>query len=78
GGPWNYPARTTPGPGNHSVGTETHRCIRYADGSEELYHDAVDPYEWENLAGDPEQAQLKAKLAKWLPVEEAPIHRGAR
>tara|TARA_R110002096_G_scaffold252201_1_gene445159 strand:- start:2249 stop:3598 length:1350 start_codon:yes stop_codon:yes gene_type:complete len=69
---WNRPAITTHGRGNHAVRTETHRYIRYADGSEELYHDAVDPYEWKNLANNPEYANLKKRLAKWLPKEEAP------
>lgn len=69
---WSLPAITTHGRGNHAVRTETHRYIRYADGSEELYHNVEDPYEWENLASRPESADLKARLAKWLPREEAP------
>jgi arylsulfatase A-like enzyme len=69
---WDLPAITTHGRGNHSVRTETHRYIRYADGSEELYHNAEDPYEWKNLAENPEYAQLKAKLGKWLPKKEQP------
>ncbi len=69
---WALPAITTHGRGNHAVRTETHRYIRYADGSEELYHNAKDPYEWKNLASNPEYASLKVKLSKWLPKEEAP------
>ncbi len=67
---WNRPAITTHGRGNHAVRTETHRYIRYADGSEELYHNAEDPYEWKNLAGDDRYSALKLKMAKWLPKEE--------
>lgn len=52
--------------------TETHRYIRYADGSEELYYNSEDPYEWTNLAFNPEYAAVKAKMAEWLPEEEVP------
>ena len=69
---WAYPAITTHGRGNHAVRTETHRYIRYADGSEELYHNAEDPYEWKNLAGQPGTENLTRKLAAWLPEKEAP------
>ena len=67
---WKYPAITTYGRGNHAIRTETHRYIRYANGDEELYHNAKDPYEWTNLATNPEYDTLKAKLAAWLPKEE--------
>ena len=67
---WAYPAITTHGRGNHAIRTETHRYIRYANGDEELYHNAQDPYEWTNLATNPEYDSLKAKLAEWLPKEE--------
>lgn len=69
---WKLPAITTHGRGNHSVRTETHRYIRYANGGEELYHNAEDPYEWTNLADKPEHAPLKTELAKWLPKKEVP------
>ncbi len=67
---WDHPAITTHGRGNHSVRTETHRYIRYANGEEELYDHRDDPYEWKNVAGNPEHAALKKKLAKWLPKDE--------
>ena len=67
---WAYPAITTHGRGNHAIRTEEFRYIRYADGSEELYDESKDPYEWTNLASNPEYANLKAKLANWLPKEE--------
>ncbi|MEM6473309.1 MAG: sulfatase [Planctomycetota bacterium] len=69
---WGFPAITTHGRGNHSVKTETHRYIRYQDGSEELYDVIEDPYEWKNLAGKPSSNTLKTRLAKWLPGKEAP------
>lgn len=64
---WPYPAVTTHGYQNHAVRTDEWRYIRYADGSEELYHNLMDPYEWTNLANRPEYARQKAEMAKWLP-----------
>ena len=69
---WDRPAITTHGRGNHGVRSETHRLIRYANGDEELYHNAKDPYEYTNLAGHPEYATVKKQLAKWLPATEVP------
>jgi hypothetical protein len=57
---------------NHAVRTEEARYIRYADGGEELYDELKDPYEWTNLAGQPQAASQKAELAKWLPKENQP------
>lgn len=67
--PW--PALTTHGPGNHAVRTETHRYIRYADGSEELYDLTRDPNEWTNRAADASLATVKRELAKGLPRTDA-------
>lgn len=71
---WKFPAITTHGRGNHSIKTETHRYIRYADGSEELYDSVGDPYEWNNLANQTDVVLVKKKLAKWLPAldDESP------
>jgi arylsulfatase A-like enzyme len=63
---WQHPAITTHGRGNHSVRTATERYIRYADGSEEYYDHAKDPYEWENLATTSDLSRFK----KWLPKKE--------
>ena len=57
---------------NHSIRSETWRYIRYADGSEELYNHDKDPYEWTNLAKDPQYASVKADLAKFAPKVNAP------
>ena len=60
---------------NHAVRTEGWRYIRYANGDEELYDEATDPYEWTNLADDPRIAATKAELAKSLPDRGPPRHR---
>jgi arylsulfatase A-like enzyme len=65
--PWDKPAITTWLFNNHAVRNEDWRYIRYANGDEELYHNAVDPLEWTNLAAQPAHAEQKAALAKWLP-----------
>jgi arylsulfatase A-like enzyme len=69
---WSQPAVTTYERGNHAVRTEGWRYIRYADGGEELYDEAKDPYEWTNLAAQPRHAQRKAELAALLPASNAP------
>ena len=73
--PW--PAITTHNQGNHSVRTLDWRYIRYADGSEELYDLRKDQNEWTNLAKEPEHAQAKAALAKWLPKVDKPAVLGS-
>ncbi len=70
--PWDKPAITTWLYNNHSVRSEDWRYIRYANGDEELYHNAADPLEWTNLADKPEYAAQKAALAKWLPTVNNP------
>jgi hypothetical protein len=62
---------TSHGPGNDSVRTETHRYIRYADGSEELYDMRKDPHEFKNLASDPKTKKLRKKLASYFPKNPA-------
>src|SRR5690606_35091498 len=68
---WQTPAVTTHIEGNHAVRSEGWRYIRYADGSEELYDETADPYEWTNLASKPEHDAKKAELAKYLPTKNA-------
>ncbi len=46
----------------YSYRTEEWRYILYLDGSEELYRNSVDPYEWENLADDEKYASKKQEL----------------
>lgn len=69
---WDAPAITTYGFQNHAVRSEGWRYIRYANGDEELYHNAVDPHEYTNLAGLAEHAARKNELAQWLPKSDAP------
>lgn len=69
---WNQPAVTTFEYNNHAVRSEGWRYIRYANGDEELYDEAADPYEWTNLANEPSHAARKAELAKFLPTKNAP------
>ncbi len=64
---WDRAAVTTFHKDNHSIRSETWRYIRYADGSEELYNHDNDPYEWTNLAKDPQYASVKADLARFAP-----------
>lgn len=69
--PRSRPAITTHGPGNDSARSETHRYIRYADGSEELYDVRKDPHEFKNLAFDPKTKKLRKKLASYFPKNPA-------
>ena len=70
--PWERPALTTYYRGNHALRSQSWSYIRYNDGSEELYDRRRDPHEWVNRASDPELANVKADLARWIPKEEAP------
>ena len=69
---WDVPAITTHGLRNHTVRTEDWRYIRYADGSGELYHNAEDPLEYTNLAGQSAHQAKQTELAQWLPKINAP------
>lgn len=69
---WTTPALTTHGFQNHAVRTEEWRFIRYADGSEELYDETRDPFEWRNQAGLPETSAVRAELARWFPKVNTP------
>lgn len=69
---WSHPGITTYGQGRHAIRTEQWRYIHYEDGTEELYDDNRDPYEWENLAEKPEFAAKKKELATFLPKENKP------
>lgn len=73
---WSTPALTTHGFGNHALRSEKWRYIRYADGSEEFYDEAKDPYEWTNLAASSEHAVAKANLGKHLPKVNKPAPEG--
>ena len=72
---WTRPALSTFGFNNHSVRSVQYRYIRYANGDEELYNEKADPYEWTNLAANPELGSVKADLARWMPKENKPDRR---
>ena len=77
---WEHPALTTHGFQNHAVRSEGWRYIRYEDGSEELYDENKDPYEWNNLAGNTMFRSQMDIMKSYLPVKNAasvPGERGA-
>ena len=49
-----------------SVRSRRYRYTLCATGEEELYDHARDPHEWENLAGNPDYAEVKKRLRKEL------------
>ena len=65
-----HPALMTNGKGNHAVRSDRWRYIRYRDGSEELYDELNDPWEWTNLADRAEYAAVIRDHRKWLPKTE--------
>lgn len=58
--------------GNHAVRDHRYRYIRYANGDEELYDHDADPFEWRNLANNPDLEQVKMRMRQWLPQRDAP------
>ena len=54
--------------GSYSIRYEKWHYIRYIDDSEELYDLQADPEEWHNLATDIEYADMKTRLAGFLPA----------
>ncbi|MDZ4289242.1 MAG: sulfatase [Prosthecobacter sp.] len=75
---WSQPGITTFGFSNHGIRTEDWRYIHYANGDEELYNEAIDPYEWKNLAADPQYTGTKTELAKNLPTINQPSGGGGK
>ena len=71
---WRFSALTTYARKNHSLRTERYRYIRYENGAEELYDHQFDPEEWENIAGDPDQAELIFRFRLELPRRDAKYH----
>ena len=49
-------------PGGYALSARDWRYIRHIGGDEELYHTAEDPFEWTNLAENPEHEQTLAYL----------------
>ena len=46
----------------YSYRTKNWRYILYPDGTEELYNEKTDPFEWENIAGDKTYSPQKKRL----------------
>ncbi len=69
---WNGVGLTTFHLNNHSVRDERWRYIRYAGGGEELYDHDNDPYEWTNLANNPDFSPVKDQLAARMPTTNVP------
>lgn len=66
------PVLSTYGRGNHSLRDDRYRYIRYRNGEEELYDHHADPYEWQNLASDPQFDSVKSGFSQWIPTHDAP------
>lgn len=60
------PVLMTWGEGNHSMRSGHWRLTKYADDTLELYDHRTDPYEWRNLAGDPNYLNSLRELTSWL------------
>lgn len=63
---WKQAAIMTMGDGNKALRTERWRYIRYKDGTEELYDEQKDPWEWTNLAGKSDYTGEISKLKALL------------
>lgn len=57
---------------NHSIRSMKYRYIRYRNGEEELYFHVKDPFEFQNLAENPEFQQIITSFQKDLPEINLP------
>ncbi len=71
---WKFAALTTYARQCHALRSDRYRYIRYEDGSEELYDHHSDPEEWDNIASEPEYAELVTRFRFELPRHDAPYH----
>jgi len=72
-GDWPHAAVTyLADPGSYGLSTERWRLVHYANGEEELYDVANDPYEWHNLASDPEHSPRIGALRAMAPSSFVP------
>ncbi len=65
---WPHMARSSFGPGNYAIISESYRYIQYNDGSEELYDIVKDPHEWYNIAYKPEYSEVITQHREHIPV----------
>lgn len=60
-------------PGNYSLSQKNWRLIQYSNGQQELYDIKNDPYEWTNLAAQPQHAHRIRSMLKQAPSSFAPF-----
>lgn len=60
-------------PGSYGLSSRNWRYIRYADGGEELYDIRKDPYEWDNLAKQPEYESKLVFFRDRAPKHFVPV-----
>ncbi|MDB4297666.1 sulfatase [Flavobacteriaceae bacterium] len=65
------PVLVSYGKGNHAIKGEKFTYIKYNDGSEELYDNIEDPYQWNNIANKNIVAAVKNGLKAFLPKHNA-------
>ena len=70
-----HPAITYYKYGSVSIRTKDWRYIRYYDGSVELYNEIEDPYEHNNLGGNPDYQKVISEIEQWLPEKITPTVR---
>mgnify|MGYP001292601822 CR=1 FL=1 len=70
---WARYARTSFGPGNHSIISENYRYVHYNDQTEEFYDYTIDPHEWINKSNDPKYRDLIKQHRALLPKNEHPV-----
>lgn len=71
---WGHPSITfLAEPGSYGLSDRHWRYIHYANGDEELYDIAADPYEWTNLATEADAAETLKRLREAGPRKFAPL-----
>jgi len=69
---WDKTSLTVFGHKNYGIRSERYRYIVYADGTEELYDHKKDNWEWHNLAGNSDYAEVKKEMRKGIPAHHEP------
>lgn len=69
---WEKTTFTVFGYKNYGLRSECYRYITYEDGAEELYDHESDRWEWQNLANNPEYAEVKEAMRRELPTHHEP------
>ena len=70
---WTAPALATNKRNNHAIRLDNWSYLRHANGDEELYDRANDPWELHNLAADPSTAAVREDLSELLPCHRYPV-----